>query len=238
MKLTIGSSLDAALRQMINKQQSVIRDFGKALEASDLRQSFQCATHLRQVGISWNRTDHVGQLALGQVLSSFRGSWANLPPEFTSQYEDSFERFVQESYMLGIRMAHDLADDWEALLSGQYVKKLPARVDPYSLSIGRRRAATLLIFDGKMTAAKWDIIIDENLTTRQVYAQLFGKHHTMKGKKKRQYSQLITSTGEIRLITADGKIKFIGSFDYKTTDTAARQEMFRILKAAGIEVVP
>lgn len=238
-KLTVtGTSLNAALHQMIREQQALIKRFNSAVSKNVVSDVFTCAKQLYRVGIGWNRTGQVSELALGQVLSSFRGTWKTLPDKFTSQYEDSFERFAQETYMLGQGKAHTLADEWEIIMSGKYIKRLPANVDPYSLSTTRRQAAARLILDGKMTPEKWSIILDENLTNRQIYAKLFGKHRTMSGKRKKSFSRFVSSTGEMQLITAEGVIKFLGSFDFKTEDMIARHEMVRILKAAGVEFVP
>lgn len=230
-----ANDLEKSLKSMIGEQQKSIIEFEGLVDSSGSDKTLLALiSTLVNFGISWGKTDIASILARGQILYALKINWAKLPDKFRSQYDDSYDRFVQERFMLSPSTAASHAGRWEALMSGRHCK-IPRSVNVFELNSGRLSAAARLAIDGKLTPKKWDVLTNEGLTNKQVYGKLFGGK-TFTGKLKRK-TQLVSSTGDLRTFDKTGKMEIIGFLDYNSGDPETVREVQRIIKSSGIEVV-
>jgi hypothetical protein len=232
-----ASSMAEVLKGVIGLQQQTIQKLEDGIKSKDPKKTLSAASDLMIFGQGWNRADNTSLMGLGQVISVLREGWEELPLKFTSQYENSFDQFIQESFTLPPSKGHSLANRWEALLSGQYDAKIPRGIDVYALNSGRLSMATELVLEGNISKKKWEIISDENLTNKQIASRVFGSS-SKKTKRKRSHVQMLSRTGELRVILVDGTMEDIGHLTYNTKNLVVRKEIERIISELRIEIVP
>lgn len=228
------------IRFMAKSQSEIVEQLKQKMSGGDSNEVIGLLDKLETTGSKVYALAKFVAIAQGQIFQLFLETWGELPESFTANYSDCYD-YIEQKFGVGDQMADMYATIWDGLFSGKYKVEPPTYIHLGRLPVVKMRVLASHVIRGEMTDKKWKMVANDGLTRSQLASMLRGEDGKMKKLRgpepdPKDKTVLLRGTGDVRKYTV-GDIKHIGVLDIQSPDAAVREEIRRICKESGIQVV-